>query len=274
MRAPRSARRKRFARQVTAGVLVAAAAGAFVAEPARADETDVCLESHVSAQKARKEGSLLVAHLALQRCERDTCPGPIREECAGWRREIESVLGTVEVSLELATPGDASRARVLLDGAEPLVPLGPSRFLTTVGKHTVEARLEGGPTARSEVMVAPTRVVGVTLDLRTEGDAGRDADAEGAGRPIPPLTIAGAVTTGLGGVGLLTFAIAGGLGAAAYGDLDACRPRCAQSQVDDVDQKLLVADVGLGLAAVGAVLLIVGEVTDAPAQPGPVGFRF
>ncbi|MBL9027627.1 MAG: hypothetical protein JNL21_35880 [Myxococcales bacterium] len=257
-------------------VLATAASAVLASKPAAADETDVCLESHVSAQKARKEGSLLVAHLALQRCERDTCPGQIREECAAWRKEIESVLGTVEVSVEVGPLGDASRARVTIDGAEPLVPVGPSRFLTTVGRHTVEARTEDGASARAEVMVAPMRVAKATLDLRAQHGASPDDPT--SGRPIPPLTLAGAVVTGVGGVGLLTFAIAGGLGAAAYGDLDACRPRCAQSQVDDVDQKLLAADVGLGLglglAAVGVVLIIVGEVTDEPAPKGPIGFRF
>jgi len=263
---------------------VFAAVVSLVASSALADEADVCLDSHVTAQQTRSEGALLVSYLALQRCAAATCPRQVRDECALWQRELESVLGTIEVAITAPAGVDAAAARVRIDGADPLVPLGSNRFRATAGKHVVEVVRDGEAPIRQEVQVAPGASARVAITLpapsapgpRTTQGPLEPPPSESDDSP-PNLTIPGVVLLGVGGAGLIAFGVAAGLGYGAYGDLDACRPRCPQSQVDDVDAKFLAADIslglGLGFAAVGAVLLIVGETTGADA-PREIGFRF
>jgi hypothetical protein len=90
-------------------------------------------------------------------------------------------------------------------------------------------------------------------------------DAGGAHGTVEPESsspsLAGPlVAFGIGGAGLVTFAVAGLITRGRYDD---CRDGgCSVSELDDVDSSALFADIGLGVAvagvAVGVVLLLVG----------------
>jgi hypothetical protein len=254
---------------------------------AEADEADVCADNQATAKQTRLDGSLVVSYLAAGRCAVEACPEEIREACKMWQRELETVLGTIEVSITAPENVDVSAAQIRIDGAEPLAPLGSRRFRTTAGKHVVHIVVEGHPPVEKEVQVAPDASTTIELAFDAKAPpqrppAATDKPAAGTAKPpaspeAPDLTLPGAVLLAAGGAGLFVFGVAAGLGVSAYGDLDACRPRCPQAQVDAVDTRFLVADVslglGLGFAAVGAVLVIVDEVTGVET-PRQVGFRF
>jgi hypothetical protein len=257
-----------------------------------ADEGAMCADSLASAKQTRLDGSLVESHLAAGRCAVDACPEEIRETCKMWQRELDAILGTIEVTVSAPEGVDVSVAQIRIDGAEPLAPLGSRRFRTTAGKHVVEVVVEGHAPVEKEVQVAPDAsttidvaiVVPPAKALPEQPPPTRDEAAAPQSKPSPPdtsdqpdLTFPGLVLLGVGGSGLFVFAVAASVGVSGYNDLDACRPRCPQAQADAVDTRFLVADVGLGLglgiAAVGALLVIVGETTgvDTPRQ---VGFRF
>lgn len=79
----------------------------------------------------------------------------------------------------------------------------------------------------------------------------------------PALTITGAV---IGGLGLVTWGVAGLLTVLEAQSLtsgsDACSPACPPERLATIEVTRVVADVGLGVLGVGAIVLVVGIVTE------------
>jgi tetratricopeptide (TPR) repeat protein len=76
---------------------------------------------------------------------------------------------------------------------------------------------------------------------------------------VPLLSITG---FSVAGVGLVTFAVAGALVLSEDGRLGACAPICGPGEVATLDAATIAADVGLGVALVGAILGVVGLVVE------------
>ncbi len=94
-----------------------------------------------------------------------------------------------------------------------------------------------------------------------------------------PLLIAGIATGGVGALGLVGFAITGGMILSADADAAAaCPPRevCSQAGIDAVERgsALLLPNnvllgVGLGLVAVGGALIVIDLATAEEGAPSP-----
>lgn len=94
------------------------------------------------------------------------------------------------------------------------------------------------------------------LDHRIAGDTPpppTETDTPDPSAGIPTSALASFIG---GGVGLVTFAVFGGLAVGENSSLsDSCSPTCANT--DTLDTYTIVADIGLGLAVIGGVLGVV-----------------
>jgi len=116
------------------------------------------------------------------------------------------------------------------------------------------------------------RIVRTESDSSAQGErsSGR-VEAEGeqspaqaqAGSADDGLTVAGAVTASLGGLGLLSFTGFAVVTAVHHGNLtSSCSPGCSASAIAEGETYALIADISLGVgvaaAVAGAILLVLG----------------
>lgn len=142
-------------------------------------------------------------------------------------------------------------------------------------RQTLEERL-----ARLRERAAAARAAGESGDDDlADGAADRERTgatpqpAPSSGPPI--LTITGFT---LAGVGLVLFAVGGGLVLSEDARLQGCTPICAPGEAATLDAATLVADVGLGATLLGGILGVIGLVLEggsgepsggaAPARAG------
>lgn len=175
-------------------------------------------------------------------------------------------------------------ASVTVDGAAPVL-IGKRELVLEPGRHRIAASASGYQNAERELAVEPGDRA--TLDLRL-APGGSEAGAPA----VPPAAaestaasaaltapepeelpaarggtqrVLGIVALGLGGAGLVTFGVTGGLALGKKSDLDGNCPgrKCGpayHSEVDSYDRLKLISTIGLisGVAfgAAGALLLL------------------
>ncbi len=235
------------------GPLVAGAAAWIATSVASAqpdaDTTRACLEAHVSVQERRLAGDLVGAATAAQICSAEGCPSLPKQECARWAVDVDRDTPRLALSVRGLGPGEKVRLRI--DGElvewQDEVRVNP-------GDHSIEIEAAGRKLRRAAHLVAGEREA-VLFDPQAEdgGAGGGPSQPTGGTFPLGP-TLLGAA----GLAGLAVFGVAAGLGVAEYGELEgSCAPRCSPEQTAGVDEKLLVADVALGI---GSGLLVAGGI--------------
>lgn len=166
--------------------------------------------------------------------------------------ELAGSLAAVKVNL---TGGTA--ARVSIGGRD--IPEGArgEPAIVEPGKVRIVVVTEGGRTVTRDVVVAAGDASVVALDLATAAppasSPASDAAEESSGTSLVPVVVAGAV---LGAAGFAVFGALGAMNDATYADLEANCPndRCPanqQSLIDTGRTQQLVANIGLGVGAVG-----------------------
>ena len=132
----------------------------------------------------------------------------------------------------------------------------------SVGEHIVEVRVPGEVTQPQRVRVAGGATVRVHVSVTRQ----RPEPVTPAETPPPVLTITGFT---LLGAGLVTFGVAGGLALVEDERLaSACMTTtCGSAQTSELLQRTIVADIGLGVTAVGAILGIIGLVIEGHSEP-------
>jgi tetratricopeptide (TPR) repeat protein len=186
--------------------------------------------------------ALVESEIATQRSR----IGLVRVEAYALEAPVEGA----SVSLD-----DVSRGTLPL--AEPLrVSAGEHVLGVTADGHEAARerfRIAGGEdrTLRVELARVATAVVPITPPIATPSS------------PAPTLTIVGAA---IAGVGLVTWAATGLVtlleADALTNGANACSPSCTPDRLATIDTTRIVADVGLGVLGVGAVLLVVGVVVE------------
>lgn len=232
----------------------------LAAPTALADAADVkkqCSSAYVDAQKLRKEGRLMSARDKLIACGRDECAAAIKNECAAWLSEVNASIPTFVVVAKDAGGKETLAIKVFVNGELVKDGLDAKAIEVDPGTHQLRLELEGADPIEQELVLQEgrkNRMVEVSWQ-KTPPDApppiGEETEIppdEPAAKPGPPV-----VSWVLGGVGVVA------LGATAYfwltassekSDLDACKPACAQDDVDSVEQKRLFGDIALGVGVV------------------------
>ncbi|MBX3262350.1 MAG: hypothetical protein KF782_21905 [Labilithrix sp.] len=244
-------------RGVSLFLLVAALLGA-TSRVARANEKQVCVNASEQAQQLRNAGKLSEAREQLAICGRNACPKLVQHDCTEWMREVLAILPSVVPGAKDDKGRDLVDVRVSIDGTVVTESLDGKAIGVDPGVHTFRFEAAGAQAVEEQVVVRQgekNRIVTVTFappapaEAREPWGGKRQKDA---GDGSPP--VAAYVT---GGVGVLA------LGAALFINLDAsadarelrrtCAPDCAQSEVDDIESRYLIAGVTAGLG--GAALI-------------------
>jgi hypothetical protein len=236
-----------------ATVLASASAGAQeasgpvpAADAAPKAECVSQLDRAQSLQSARKLRDARSSYLA---CSAPSCPELVREDCTRSLVELDSALPTVVFSAR-ADGHDVTDARVLLDGEAVASALDGHAVALDPGSHVVRFERTGGGVSEVRLIAREgekNRSVSVTFMSATPPEKPK---MESGRFPVLPVI--------LGGTGLL--ALGGSFYVRLNADSDAdrlrssCAPSCDQSSRDALSDKLVVANVALGVG-VGALAL-------------------
>lgn len=240
----------------TAAIVCAAM---LVATPrASADDRKVCIAASEKAQQLRNEGKLLEARDELATCQRPVCPKLVQQDCAQWTSDVLKLLPSIVPSAKDRKGRDLVDVKVSIDGKLVTDKLDGKPVDVDPGVHQVRFEAPGSPAVEERVVARQgeqSRIVTVTLGAATP-DPWTPTPKPETGKSSPPV-----LAYILGGVGIAALGTALVIDLGANSDArtlkETCSPRCEQSQVDDVEQKYLIAGITAG---VGGALLIGGLV--------------
>lgn len=224
---------------------------------ARAQTKDPCIAAYEQTQTLRKDGKFIAAREQASIRARDTCPALLIKDCTRWIGELDSSTGSVICEARTSSGKSVTDARVTVDGAELAPRLDGRAIPIDPGKHAFHFE-RGGATFDETVLVREgeknRRVVASFADMKNE---------DGSALPVGFWIFAGVSIVALGVA--TAFAVDG---LAKKDDLDACKPRCAPSDVDAMSASFTIADVALGAGVVAAattLYLLFTRQGDAPA---------
>ena len=232
--------------QATPAVIPAASDG----DVSKAD----CLSRHEEAQVARRERRLLDTRTALRICSGASCPAAIRADCVDWLDQVAHSLPSVVVTAR-ARGADILAVKVFIDGKLATERLSGFALEIDPGLHQFRFESPPWPVIEREV-------------LASEGVKDRPIDVEFApplptvhlgAPPEPPkpfrLERSDYVFGGVALAGIATLAYFGGTGLYDANQLEnSCMSFCKSDDVNAVRTKLLVADIGMGVAILSLVV--------------------
>ena len=249
------------ARRLTAVAVATLLAGAGQLAHAAPPDRAACVAAYQNAQLSMRRANLSNAREQLQTCLSESCPSPLRGDCAQWLNEVEARMPGVILVCE--GPDGATRAdvRVTVDGAPFVDRLDGKSSVIDPGEHTFRFELADGASLEVKQLVTEgDKLQRVVARFRR---AERIEPPVATTRPVPWTVYA------LGGVSVLAaggFAYAGLSGLSGKDDLQGCKPDCASAEISAVRTKFVVADVLLGvsiasLAAATYLYLTRGTIT-------------
>lgn len=260
------------------------------AAPAFADVKADCLAAYEKAQVEKKDAHLTTARELLLVCAQDACPAVVKKDCTPWLAEVDQTLPTVLLVAKDANGKDLVDVKVTVDGKFFMSTLDGLAKPLDPGRHVL--RFEAGKDSAEETIVLregeKRRAVSVTIAPKAEPASPAPAapplteppaeQRDSGGSKIPAI--------GVGVLGLAAIGIGVGIGIGAKSDADelrtTCAPNCSQDKIDDVESKLLLSDIGLGIGVVAIAAAAVLWIVASPSEPtkrtgrmdGPLRFHF
>jgi hypothetical protein len=255
-----------------------------------------CKQAAERAQMYRNEGKLLSAREELHRCVRPACPAVVRTYCTRWFEEVEADLPTIVLKVKDRDGNDLSDATVSIDGQVLDSWQGGLPIALDPGSHTIGCTRPENPAIETSVLLGTAekrRLITLTLESSTPNPEHLDPPLAAqlseaprarkqARRPSAAAWTVGALSLAAWG----SFAYFGYTGRNELSDMrDTCAGHCPQSKVDSAWDRLIIADVSLGLAVVGTGLstwLFVSSLrngkerprNEASVVPSPFGASF
>lgn len=231
------------------------------------EPVDACIASYERYENRLAAGDLLEAKKGLAQCGASNCPGALQRECVGALAALEPRVPTVVLVARDPAKRDLTDVRVSLDGVplrakldgrEVEVNPGPHRFrFETAGADPVEQSVVIHEREKGRFVEAQLVPRGVLAPSPAERDREKEKEKDvevTSSRPVPALSW---VLGGVGVIGLGTSAFFGATALAARSDANQCKPNCAPHQVDIVNQRLLGADIALGVSLVSLAAAVV-----------------
>ncbi|AGP38192.1 hypothetical protein SCE1572_29180 [Sorangium cellulosum So0157-2] len=233
-----------------AGGPAAPAGGPAAPEAGAASAVTQCVAAHAEVQRLRKEHQLLAAGRALKGCARSDCPAPVLRDCGAWVDEIERA--TPSVVFNVTSGGEqVTGSRILVDGQPVELSSSGAPLKLDPGKHTYRVEQAGHkPVSKEIILFEGQRFQQLNVALEPIAEARvppAQASVTETYRPVPALTY---VLAGLGVAGGASFAVWGLMGRSEQDRLEkTCSPSCADSDLDAVRTRYLIADISLGVGA-------------------------
>lgn len=227
--------------------------------PVRADTTkQACVQAYVDAQRLRKADKLSEARQKLELCADDACPAAVKKDCKAWVDENERDQPTLALSALDLDGKKTITVRVLLDGVSVGDQLPSSPIKVDPGAHKLRFEAEGLEPIEIEVSLQKgekAREVLADFSKQKKAEPSTPAAHAETGHRVQvtrdetPVLVY--VLGGVGVLGVASFAYFGTTGKSEEDELaDTCAPNCSQSKVDAAHQKMLIADISLGVGAV------------------------
>jgi hypothetical protein len=175
----------------------------------------------------------------------------MQPECLRWLSEVDAETPTIVVRARLGDGSDTADVHVFVDGREVAARLDGGPIALDPGEHALRFEHAGSEAVAQSVLARigeRLRPIEVTFAPRAAGPSTTRAEPEEPSvRPRWP----GYVLATVGLVGVTSFSYFGLRGVLRYEQLkNDCSPSCAPDDSHDVKQKLLIADVSLGVSAV------------------------
>lgn len=188
--------------------------------------------------------------------------GKTVEDAQGWLDRLSERLGKITVTVVQASAG--TKLRIDGEAVETPEASGDTVKIESLWWKAGTVRVEATDAAgRSETVTVDVPAGGVATTSIDLGDVGEDEKAlapvasttldtdDMRGKSIPTASW---ITGGVGVAGLAVFAIFGSSAKSKASDLDACSPRCPESERDVADagkRDQTIANIGLAVGGVG-----------------------
>jgi hypothetical protein len=266
------ARRSLFASRVAIASTLIASVLLSADSLQAADDKQVCLGAYISAQRLRQEDKLVEAREQLLTCARDVCPPTLKKDCTTWTAEVDQALPSVVIDARDSDGADVIDVKVTVDGKPFADRLDGKPRPLNPGVHTFRYETEGAPVISEKVVVragekmrkvivkfATTSKNPAPAPSATGKDPGESDTTTPDNQGNPPkdrVEYERPVPAGVyvfGAIGLAAFA---GFTYFALkfdsqvNDLDACKPHCQTSQVDDAGKTRTISYIPLGIGIV------------------------
>jgi hypothetical protein len=225
-------------------------------------------------------GKLIEARGELLRCSQQGCPRVVTSDCLPWLGEVEQAIPSIVVAAKGVDGKDTAAVRVLVDGVLAAPTLDGTPIALDPGPHRLRFEHGAAPAIEQDIVIqvgARARPVDVSFAPKQAAQGAPAAPTAAPAIEQPEgrgAAIAGYVLTGVGVLGLGSFALFGLMGkheADGYDETCAPTKTCDPDEVDATRTKLIVADVslGVGLAALGVGIgLILYDQLSGPDDPG------
>jgi hypothetical protein len=255
---------------LTAGLVALAILAASPGARADGPSKHVCVEASEAGQGLQQAGKLRDARAKLAVCIAQSCPGPVREDCAARLSDIDKAMPSIVFEFTDANGAAVPTVAVNLDGA-PIAELGAGKPIDVdPGEHVFRFEAPGqGPLERKlviragersrqeRVAFAPTSPTVVPSPVqRPEVSTGTaPTGSTGGGGPMRALAFVA------GGVGVVGLGVGIGIGVAATSKHSTLESECpgsvcpstANGDLDAFHSLRTVSTVGYTLGALGLV---------------------
>lgn len=248
---------------------------AAAAPPAASGGADrkACIAAADDGQKLRDENKLSAAREKFILCASKSCPGAVAKECSQWLQDAERDMPSVTFRAKDERGKEILDVRVFVDDQAVAESIDARALPIDPGEHKFKFARSDGKTVEDKVVLRPAeknRLIEMSFQGPGKGDdPGPAKGGASTGGPITPeapgggfrIPILGWVGAGVAvvGVGMMAF-----FAISANDDEDrlrsTCAPNCPESERDSVDSKVLLANVGMGVAVVGVGVAVVSTV--------------
>lgn len=232
-----------------------------------------CLAAYERSTNLQDTGDLIGAKAQLRICSAGACPIVLQRECIDSLALLEPRIPTVIPVARDSESHDLTEVTVSLDGAPWKARLDGRESEINPGAHKLRFEAAGTqPVERTFLILERAKGRFLEVELQRVPLLAPKVEAPVAAfqspERRPPLVY---ILAGVGASALITGGVFGALALSARSDADACRPNCAPTRVDTVNQRLLVADVAVGVALVSLAVALWLELSrpNAPAHLAP-----
>jgi hypothetical protein len=176
----------------------------FATMPAAADPTkEQCIAANDHAQEFRQAGKLGKAREQLLLCVTQSCPGPVREDCAQRLDEVDRAMPTIVFEVKDSSGNDVSAVTVTMDGQPFAQTVGGAAVAVDPGEHHFVFEAMGSPSTVRVIVIREAdkdRRVQVVLgaaSATTSGPPDAVAPSDGSTQRTIGLVVGGAGIVGL-----------------------------------------------------------------------------
>jgi hypothetical protein len=232
------------------------------APQSEADQKAACATGFEQSQILRQAGKLRASHGELLKCVQSICSRPAQEQCGRWLEDVERLTPSIVVQAT-ADGQDRSDVQVEMDGEVLTGSIAGTALEADPGPHAFTFTCADYPPVKKNFVLREgekLRSIGVAFvkpkSAKTDAAAVPAVKPVELHRPVPALAYA------LGGVAVLgagAFTYLGLTGESRRTDLkNNCAPNCTDSQLNPVHQRLVAADIslGVGVAALAGAAIV------------------